>query len=422
MKKKFLTSILFSTILTSFCFSQNWTELSSGVADDFYSVKFTAKDTGYVVGGNGTILKTDDGGITWNPQNAGTTAYLFSIFFMDNNNGIIVGDSGIVLKTTNAGINWVRHAAGTNEILWSVYFSSILNGVAVGTQGTILKTVDGGLTWTIIPPILILGSINYELNSVCFVNSMLGYAAGDYSLTAVVLKTVDGGNNWIKLIEASYDGASSIVFTNDSLGRISCGYWIGGPSTSILGTSDFGTTWNGEVSYPPSVFHPSVFSSMFFTNDNTGYVGGRNWEIMGTSNGGLTWELEQTILPAPNNSINSIYFPNDTVGYAVGDSGRIIKTINAGGVGIHEQSNTKDDFVVYPNPNSGQFTLELSEQDKATKVKEIKIYDLLGKIIWSIGASHNSKFNIDLSNQAKGIYYVKVENENGVVMKKIIVE
>lgn len=420
--KKIIIYIFYSIIFSSVSFSQNWTQLNSGVVNDFYSVNFTSEDTGYVVGGNGTILKTTDGGISWNPQNAGTPAYLFSVFFVDSNNGIIVGDSGIVLKTINAGANWIRYATGSSQTLWSVYFTSITNGVAVGTQGTIIKTIDGGLNWITIPPISILGSTNYELNSIYFVDNLLGYAAGDYSLSGVVLKTIDGGTNWVKIIEGSYDGASSIVFVNDSTGWISCGYWIGGPATSILKTNDFGMTWNSEVSSPPSSFHPSWYSSMFFVNSNKGFVGGRNWEIMATSNAGLTWELAQTILPAPNSSINSIYFPNDTIGYAVGDSGRIIKTINGGGVGIQELNNTKDNLIIYPNPNNGSFTLEFFEQGKATKIKEIKIYDILGKILWSNNLSINNRYNIDISNQAKGLYFVKIENENGVVMKKIIVK
>ncbi len=423
MKKLALIYLVCFISLTSVSFGQNWTQLSSGISVDLYSIKFTSTDTGYVVGGNGTILKTTNGGSTWLPQNSGTTAYLFSVFFMDENSGIIVGDSGIVLKTINAGTNWTRYATGTLETLWSVNFSSLANGVAVGTMGTIIKTTDGGLNWNTIPPISILGSTNYELNSVYFVDNFIGYAAGNYSLSGVVLKTNDGGNNWTKVVEGAYNGVSSVIFVNDSAGWISCGYWIGGPSTSVLGTSDFGATWNSEIANPPYSFKPSLFSSMFFSNDNVGYVGGTYWEVMTTLNGGVTWELQQTLSPAPtdpNSSINSIYFPNDTVGYATGDSGRIIKTINAGGVGVSELSDARNSFAIYPNPSNGRFTLSLPTN--AVTLDRIEIYDILGNVLWSVERPTDNQLNIDLSGVQGGIYLVKIENKFGVIINKLIIQ
>ena len=47
--------------------------------------------------------KTGDGGKNWNSQKSGITSNLNAVFFTDANTGYIVGDNGTILKTTTAG-------------------------------------------------------------------------------------------------------------------------------------------------------------------------------------------------------------------------------------------------------------------------------------------------------------------------------
>lgn len=75
-----------------------------------------------------------------------------------------------------------------------------------------------------------------------------------------------------------------------------------------------------------------------------------------------------------------------------------------------------NDVKVYPNPNKGQFQLNLSDNQKAS----IEVFDLSGKMILSTNVSGNE--TIDLGNAAKGVYLVKVNSENTVSNKKIVVE
>ena len=59
--------------------------------------------TGTVVGTEGTIFRTTDGGTTWVTQTSGTTNDLHGVSFTDGNNGTVVGDDGTILRTTNGG-------------------------------------------------------------------------------------------------------------------------------------------------------------------------------------------------------------------------------------------------------------------------------------------------------------------------------
>ncbi len=56
----------------------------------------TDANTGTAVGGDGTILRTTDGGANWMIQSSGTTYDLNAVCFTDVNTGTAVGDEGTI--------------------------------------------------------------------------------------------------------------------------------------------------------------------------------------------------------------------------------------------------------------------------------------------------------------------------------------
>ena len=69
------------------------------------------------------------------------------------------------------------------------------------------------------------------------------------------------------------------------------------------------------------------------------------------------------------------------------------------------QFNTSE-VQVYPNPTSGK--LQLSGNPTITNVS---IYNALGMLVSN---------NLDLTNQASGVYFVKITTEKGVMTRKVI--
>jgi len=61
---------------------------------------------GWIVGSNGGILQTVDGGVTWEPEYSRTAQSLNDVFFIDQNNGWAVGDYGTVLIYEGGGRFW----------------------------------------------------------------------------------------------------------------------------------------------------------------------------------------------------------------------------------------------------------------------------------------------------------------------------
>lgn len=72
-----------------------------------YDVAVLDTSTVIVVGGNGTLLRTTDGGNNWAQQINSAKAFL-SVHFVDEKNGWLVGEDGVVFKTTNGGKKWLR--------------------------------------------------------------------------------------------------------------------------------------------------------------------------------------------------------------------------------------------------------------------------------------------------------------------------
>jgi parallel beta-helix repeat protein len=75
-------------------------------------------------------------------------------------------------------------------------------------------------------------------------------------------------------------------------------------------------------------------------------------------------------------------------------------------------------FSFYPNPNEGVFTVS---QNNTTKV-DIEIYNIIGELIYK-GKLLNQISEIDLSKEKKGIYFVRIsENNRNIMNNKIVVQ
>jgi len=266
----------------------------------------------------------------WFPQNSGTTKNLFSVHFTDANTGYAVGDSGIILKTTNGGTNWTPQNSGATRCLASVYFPSNDTGYAVGSDTIIYKTTDGGITWTSRP-----FSKGWYFSSVFFTNVDTGYVVGGHtyyippSSYAAILKTVDGGTNWSNWYEYSYNWSvfSSVYFTDANTGYVvgSAPYGMG---STILKTVDAGLSWSinpiGGI-IPKSVYFPATDLGYIVGSDNLQGTG--EYNLGKTTNGDGNWTFQNIGI---SDTLTSVYFTDTEKGYVVSQSGIIRKTQNGG--------------------------------------------------------------------------------------------
>ena len=70
---------------------------------------------------------------------------------------------------------------------------------------------------------------------------------------------------------------------------------------------------------------------------------------------------------------------------------------------------------IYPNPTTGIFTIE------GKNIQSVEITNIRGQTIKQL-TIHNLQFTIDLSNQAKGVYMIKIVTDKGTIVKKVVLE
>ncbi|MCK5787406.1 MAG: choice-of-anchor J domain-containing protein, partial [Chlamydiia bacterium] len=76
---------------------------------------------------------------------------------------------------------------------------------------------------------------------------------------------------------------------------------------------------------------------------------------------------------------------------------------------------------VYPNPNDGQFTLAINGAEGEFNME---IVNLAGQVVYSqiIEANNNFVKDVDVSEFATGVYYIKLSNKQGVKINKLIIK
>jgi len=122
---------------------------------------------------------------------------------------------------------------------------------------------------------------------------------------------------------------------------------------------------------------------------------------------------------------NNTVIPNETgIGYTASANGNYAIEITVNGcvdtsactsittIGINEIKNKE--ISLYPNPTTSQLTINTTEQ-----IKSINILDVSGKTVKAITPNNNT---IDVSDLTNGIYFLKIETENGIVTSKFIKE
>ena len=114
----------------------------------YWNAAFSRRGTGILIGGDGAVLHSTDGGASWTVTPRITREMLRGVAFADPQLVIVVGSNGAILRSVDDGEHWSAIASGTTHLLIDVAMADARQGIAVGFDGTILRTLDGGLSWS----------------------------------------------------------------------------------------------------------------------------------------------------------------------------------------------------------------------------------------------------------------------------------
>jgi len=102
------------------------------------------------VGEHGYVIISDDEGTTWQRAAGLRRTMLTAVRFADDRHGWLVGHDGLIAMTADGGATWreQRFAPADEEPLLAVHARDASNAIAVGAYGLYLETADGGATWS----------------------------------------------------------------------------------------------------------------------------------------------------------------------------------------------------------------------------------------------------------------------------------
>ncbi|MBL4578359.1 MAG: T9SS type A sorting domain-containing protein, partial [Flavobacteriales bacterium] len=79
-------------------------------------------------------------------------------------------------------------------------------------------------------------------------------------------------------------------------------------------------------------------------------------------------------------------------------------------------------FKIYPDPNTGQFIVELN--NLKNDEYRIEIRNIIGQLVFTENISElNGNFykQVDLTTKENGVYFISLTNDEGKTTKKLIV-
>jgi photosystem II stability/assembly factor-like uncharacterized protein len=191
---------------------------------------------------------------------------------------------------------WQKIDSPTSKKLNSVVFIDSLQGWAAGESGLIIHTSDGGDNWE-------TQYSNDSLNMVnlCILDDQLGFASASSSIYqpfgSFLLKTTNGGADWSSEYMRFGELFVNSIYFLDPLNGFAVGY-----PGFFKRTTDGGVSWR-QVNLDSSIFAGYPPYTMKFLNKDYGFACGGVRDVTGviwrTSDGGFNWDTVVDTSSAP---------------------------------------------------------------------------------------------------------------------------
>lgn len=387
-----------------------YTDLTAGLGiRQFYKIGISQTSPVVVSGGsqdNGTSVYSAAGAWTdWLGADG------MESFVDKNNNSILYGTSqnGSLYKSTNGGLSYFGLSEPDGKTgNWITPFEQdpLVANVIYSGYDQVYKSTNGGTTWAAISQNF-GGNLNHH--KVAPSNSNYMYAARGSSLYRNAL--VGTVLNWTQL--SGFSGTiNSIAIHPSDPNKV---------AIATTGTQKVYVSTNGGNSWTSYLFDLPNFSALALAwspNGNDGLYLGMNYGVYYIDNTtGNSWKPFSNNLPNVqiseleiNTVENKIYAA--TYGRGLWRSPLFDPNLSVGEFEL-------DNISLYPNPAAKEVNISWNKNEDVS----IRIFNSLGKLMYySKSATLNSTFKIDVSQYASGLYFVKINNEAGVVTKKLIVE
>ena len=258
----------------------------------------------------------------WIKQNVHSLAWFHDVFFLNENKGWIVGGDGVMLSTEDGGRTWVRSPKFTADTLLQIHFTSETTGWLLcerniymrgaNASSYLRKTTDGGRTWE---------QIEFQDGGRERVTRLLFDKNGDgtaFGEGGIFYRLQEDGTAWKKTPNSIHFLLLDGAFSDGAVGAIA------GAGGTILFTNDHGRTWEKASILGDA---DTRFNAIYFSTEKTAVAVGTRGRIFRSNAGCRLWRQVDS---GTTSNLNDAYFTDAANGWAVGDNGVIIRTRDGG--------------------------------------------------------------------------------------------
>ncbi|MGB9696607.1 MAG: T9SS type A sorting domain-containing protein [Ignavibacteria bacterium] len=389
----FIFYLLFAGISKAQWFQTGFTSGNGAV------VCFAVSGTNLFAGCQNGVFVTNNYGTNWIPiglQGNGINSLAIS------GSAIFAGTYGHgVYLTTNSGASWSPVNNGlTNLFVNALVFSG--TNLFAGTLNGVFRTTNNGTTWT---PAGLTGT---HVNSfaVSGINLFAGTSNG-------VFYSTNNGANWAAVNTGLTNlMVNTLAFSGTNL--------FAGTQNGVFRTTNNGISWT------PAGLTGSTFSALLDISGTYLLAGNNLGNVFLTTNSGTTWTNVSTGLPTMGILCLAFIPGADPLVFAGNDASAIYRRLLTQMLSVKVISSViPTQFSLkqnYPNPFNPTTKIEFSLPKNV--FANLIIYDILGREVERLV---NEQLNAatyeviwDASNYPGGVYYYKLQADNYVETKKMI--
>lgn len=358
-------------VFVSLDLAASYMRANNGLADSLHVtyLKFWGSNL-YAATKYAGVFVSSDTAKTWIPLNMGLSSMDIRKFFASDAGLYLLDASNGLFQYTGSGWSSIQAGLPANVVPTSLAFYGAKMLLGTLGQGVFIREVAGG-DWN---------AANTGL--------------GNLNVTAVT------ANN-TKLF-AGTDGNGVFISDQNTLA------WSPTAPVSIAHTVIMGLdgTKIQAMTYNAGYVYASYKGGLLASSDNgTSWIaGGNQFNLPSyTDVDEITFVTTRVFVTTENNCIYS----NSLSELPVISGTNYINSLDAS-------------VNISPNPNNGRFTIRID--DTAAKIKGIKIFDASGRLVLRMTDSKESQQMQVSGNFSKGIYLVQILTDEGIIVKKVVME